>query len=84
MSPTVSHKDSSRQRRPGTFNHSLDLKSGPLPPGSWDDNLPEVVGGEGDKVCMRAEERGKGHRKDEIQGGEKVEDGKGSREKERK
>jgi len=42
------------------------------------------MGGEGDKVCMRAEERGKGNRKDEIQGGEKVEDGKGSREKERK
>uniref|UniRef100_A0A4W2FJ82 Solute carrier family 33 member 1 n=2 Tax=Bos TaxID=9903 RepID=A0A4W2FJ82_BOBOX len=52
MSPTVSHKDSSRQRRPGTFNHSLDLKSGPLPPGSWDDNLPEVVGGEGDKEAL--------------------------------
>ncbi|KAM9696385.1 acetyl-coenzyme A transporter 1 isoform 2-T2 [Dama dama] len=52
MSPTVSHKDNSRQRRPGTFNHSLDLKSGPLPPGSWDDNLPEVVGGEGDKEAL--------------------------------
>lgn len=52
MSPTVSHKDSSRQRRPGTFNHSLDLKSGPLPPGSWDDSLPEVVGGEGDKEAL--------------------------------
>ncbi|XP_065798874.1 acetyl-coenzyme A transporter 1 isoform X2 [Muntiacus reevesi] len=52
MSPTVSHKDNSRQRRPGTFNHSLDLKSGPLPPGSWDDSLPEVVGGEGDKEAL--------------------------------
>ncbi|XP_043329870.1 acetyl-coenzyme A transporter 1 isoform X2 [Cervus canadensis] len=52
MSPTVSHKDNSRQRRPGTFNHSLDLRSGPLPPGSWDDNLPEVVGGEGDKEAL--------------------------------
>uniref|UniRef100_A0A2K6G1E7 Solute carrier family 33 member 1 n=1 Tax=Propithecus coquereli TaxID=379532 RepID=A0A2K6G1E7_PROCO len=52
MSPTVSHKDNSRQRRPGTFNHSLDLKSGPLPPGSWDDSHPDFVGGEGDREAL--------------------------------
>uniref|UniRef100_A0A4X1SMD6 Solute carrier family 33 member 1 n=2 Tax=Sus scrofa TaxID=9823 RepID=A0A4X1SMD6_PIG len=52
MSPTISHKDNSRQRRPGTFNHSLDMKSGPLPPGSWDDDHPELVGGEGDKEAL--------------------------------
>lgn len=52
MSPTVSHKDSSRQRRPGTFNHSLDMKSGPLPPGSWEDCHPDVAGGEGDKEAL--------------------------------
>ncbi|CAK6441967.1 unnamed protein product [Pipistrellus nathusii] len=52
MSPTVSHKDNSRQRRPGTFNHSLDMKSGPLPPGSWDDCHPDVAGGEGDKEAL--------------------------------
>uniref|UniRef100_A0A8C8YLP8 Solute carrier family 33 member 1 n=1 Tax=Prolemur simus TaxID=1328070 RepID=A0A8C8YLP8_PROSS len=52
MSPTVSHKDNSRQRRPGTFNHSLDLKSGPLPPGSWDDSHSDSVGGEGDREAL--------------------------------
>ncbi|XP_030698267.1 acetyl-coenzyme A transporter 1 isoform X2 [Globicephala melas] len=52
MSPTISHKDSSRQRRPGTFNHSLDMKSGPLPPGAWDDNYPELVDGEGDQEAF--------------------------------
>lgn len=35
------------------------------------------MGGEGDKGCMRTEERGKGNSKDEIQGGGKGEDGKG-------
>ncbi|XP_040830772.1 acetyl-coenzyme A transporter 1 isoform X2 [Ochotona curzoniae] len=55
MSPTVSHKDSSRQRRPGTFNHSLDLKSGPLPPGGWDDSPPDSVGGEGDREALLGE-----------------------------
>ncbi|XP_058586279.1 acetyl-coenzyme A transporter 1 isoform X3 [Neofelis nebulosa] len=52
MSPTISHKDNSRQRRPGTFNHSLDMKSGPLPPGGWEDSHPELVGGEGDKEAL--------------------------------
>lgn len=52
MSPTISHKDNSRQRRPGTFNHSLDMKSGPLPPGGWDDSHQELVGGEGDKEAL--------------------------------
>lgn len=52
MSPTVSHKENSRQRRPGTFNHALDMKSGPLPPGSWDDCHPDLVGGEGDKEAL--------------------------------
>uniref|UniRef100_A0A9L0S635 Acetyl-coenzyme A transporter 1 n=1 Tax=Equus caballus TaxID=9796 RepID=A0A9L0S635_HORSE len=52
MSPTVSHKDSSRQRRPGTFTHALDMRSGPLPPGTWDDSPPDLAGGEGDKEAL--------------------------------
>ncbi|XP_030743500.1 acetyl-coenzyme A transporter 1 isoform X2 [Echinops telfairi] len=52
MSPTISHKDSSRQRRPGTFNHSLDMKSSPLPPGVWDDNHPDSMGAEGDREAL--------------------------------
>ncbi|XP_073930031.1 acetyl-coenzyme A transporter 1 isoform X2 [Castor canadensis] len=52
MSPTISHKDSSRQRRPGTFNHTLDMKSGPLPPGGWADSHPDSVGGEGDREAL--------------------------------
>lgn len=52
MSPTISHKDNSRQRRPGTFNHSLDMKSGLLPPGDWDDSQLDLVGGEGDKEAL--------------------------------
>ncbi|XP_039713259.1 acetyl-coenzyme A transporter 1 isoform X2 [Pteropus medius] len=52
MSPTISHKDNSRQRRPGTFNHSLDMKSGPLPPGAWDDSHLDLVGGEGDREAL--------------------------------
>ncbi|XP_072474765.1 acetyl-coenzyme A transporter 1 [Notamacropus eugenii] len=54
MSPTVSHKDSSRQRRPGPVNHCLDLKSGPPPPpGAWDDESPaDGVGGEGDTEAL--------------------------------
>ncbi|KAF6385035.1 hypothetical protein mRhiFer1_008861 [Rhinolophus ferrumequinum] len=52
MSPTISHKDNSRQRRPGTFNHSLDMKSGLLPPGDWDDSHLDLVGGEGDKEAL--------------------------------
>ncbi|KAM6223393.1 acetyl-coenzyme A transporter 1 isoform 2-T2 [Rhynchocyon petersi] len=52
MSPTISHKDSSRQRRPGTFNHPLDMKSGHLPPGDWDDSHPEPVGAEGDREAL--------------------------------
>ncbi|XP_058406442.1 acetyl-coenzyme A transporter 1 isoform X1 [Diceros bicornis minor] len=52
MSPTVSHKDSSRQRRPGAFAHSLDGKSGPLPPGAWDDSHPDMGGGEGDREAL--------------------------------
>ncbi|KAF6119999.1 hypothetical protein HJG60_010336 [Phyllostomus discolor] len=55
MSPTISHKDNSRQRRPGSFNPSLDMKSGPLPPGSWDDTQVEWVGGEGDKEAFLSE-----------------------------
>ncbi|XP_078003617.1 acetyl-coenzyme A transporter 1 isoform X3 [Phascolarctos cinereus] len=53
MSPTVSHKDSSRQRRPGPVNHCPDLKSGPLPPSAWDDELPaDGVGGEADTEAL--------------------------------
>uniref|UniRef100_A0A8C7B0P7 Solute carrier family 33 member 1 n=1 Tax=Neovison vison TaxID=452646 RepID=A0A8C7B0P7_NEOVI len=52
MSPTISHKDNSRQRRPGNFSHSLDMKSGPLPPGGWDDSHQELVGGEGDREAF--------------------------------
>ncbi|KAG3270852.1 solute carrier family 33 member 1, transcript variant X2 [Ictidomys tridecemlineatus] len=52
MSPTLSHKDNSRQRRPGTFNHTLDMKSGPLPPGSWEDSHPASAGGEGDREAL--------------------------------
>ncbi|XP_034356835.1 acetyl-coenzyme A transporter 1 isoform X2 [Arvicanthis niloticus] len=52
MSPTISHKDSSRQRRPGMFSHALDMKSGPLPPGSWDDSRRDSVGGEGDREVL--------------------------------
>ncbi|KAG8512525.1 Acetyl-coenzyme A transporter 1, partial [Galemys pyrenaicus] len=52
MSPTVSHKDNSRQRRPGTFSHSLDLKSGPQPQGDWDDSHPDLMGGEGDGEAL--------------------------------
>ncbi|XP_019482227.1 PREDICTED: acetyl-coenzyme A transporter 1 [Hipposideros armiger] len=52
MSPTVSHKDNSRQRRPGTYSHSLDMKSGLLPPGDWDDSHLNLVGGEGDREAL--------------------------------
>ncbi|XP_074154159.1 acetyl-coenzyme A transporter 1 [Sminthopsis crassicaudata] len=53
MSPTVSHKDSSRQRRPGPVNHCLDVKSGPLPPGLWEDEpSADGVGGEGDTEAL--------------------------------
>lgn len=52
MSPTISHKDNSRQRRSGMFSHALDMKSGPLPPGGWDDNHQDSVGGEGDREVL--------------------------------
>uniref|UniRef100_A0A7N9DBM3 Solute carrier family 33 member 1 n=1 Tax=Macaca fascicularis TaxID=9541 RepID=A0A7N9DBM3_MACFA len=52
MSPTISHKDSSRQRRPGNFSHSLDMKSGPLPPGGWDDSHLDSAGREGDREAL--------------------------------
>ncbi|CAO2612996.1 Acetyl-coenzyme A transporter 1 [Lemmus lemmus] len=52
MSPTISHKDSSRQRRPGMFSHALDMKTGPLPPGGWDDSHSDSVGGEGDREAL--------------------------------
>ncbi|XP_046287215.1 acetyl-coenzyme A transporter 1 isoform X2 [Marmota monax] len=52
MSPTLSHKDNSRQRRPGTFNHVLDMKIGPLPPGSWEESHPASAGGEGDREAL--------------------------------
>ncbi|XP_069856179.1 acetyl-coenzyme A transporter 1 isoform X2 [Dipodomys merriami] len=52
MSPTVSHKDSSRQRRPGTLNHCPEVKSGPLPPGGWDDGQLDAMGGEGDREAL--------------------------------
>ncbi|XP_012302775.1 acetyl-coenzyme A transporter 1 isoform X1 [Aotus nancymaae] len=55
MSPTISHKDSSRQRRPGNFSHSLDMKSGPLPPGGWDDSHLDSAGGEGDREALLGE-----------------------------
>ncbi|XP_068939537.1 acetyl-coenzyme A transporter 1 [Petaurus breviceps papuanus] len=52
MSPTVSHKDSSRQRRPGPVNHYLDSKGGP-PPGAWDAEQPAGgVGSEGDTEAL--------------------------------
>ncbi|KAM9604799.1 acetyl-coenzyme A transporter 1 isoform 2-T2 [Trichechus inunguis] len=51
MSPTVAHKDSSRQRRPGTFSLSLEVKSGSLPPDGWDDG-PDSAGGEGDGEAL--------------------------------
>ncbi|MEJ1277579.1 solute carrier family 33 (acetyl-CoA transporter) member 1 [Cricetulus griseus] len=44
--------DSSRQRRPGMFSHALDMKSGPLPPGAWDDSHSDLVGGEGDREAL--------------------------------
>ncbi|XP_077016956.1 acetyl-coenzyme A transporter 1 isoform X3 [Tamandua tetradactyla] len=52
MSPTISHKDNSRQRRPGTFSHSVEMKSGSLPPDGWDDSHPDSVGGEGDREAL--------------------------------
>uniref|UniRef100_A0A8C6RDD4 Solute carrier family 33 (acetyl-CoA transporter), member 1 n=1 Tax=Nannospalax galili TaxID=1026970 RepID=A0A8C6RDD4_NANGA len=53
MSPTISHKDSSRQRRTGMFSsHALDLKSGPLLPGGWEDSHLDSVGGEGDREAL--------------------------------
>ncbi|XP_025291896.1 acetyl-coenzyme A transporter 1 isoform X2 [Canis lupus baileyi] len=60
MSPTVSHKDNSRQRRPGAFNHSPDMKSGPLPPGGWEDRPQEAAGGEGDKEALLVRDAGPG------------------------
>lgn len=34
------------------FGHALDMKSGPLPPGGWDDNHQDSVGGEGDREVL--------------------------------
>lgn len=55
MSPTVSHKDSSRQRRPGMFNHSLDMKGAPGTQGGWEDQAGELAGAEGDKEALLRE-----------------------------
>uniref|UniRef100_A0A5F8G4J4 Acetyl-coenzyme A transporter 1 n=1 Tax=Monodelphis domestica TaxID=13616 RepID=A0A5F8G4J4_MONDO len=53
MSPTLSHKDSSRQRRLGPMNHCLDMKSGSLPPGTWEAEQPvDSIGGEGDSEAL--------------------------------
>lgn len=34
------------------FSHALDMKSGPLPPGGWDDSRRDSVGGEGDREVL--------------------------------
>lgn len=34
------------------FSHALDMKSGPLPPGGWDDSRQDSVGGEGDREVL--------------------------------
>lgn len=34
------------------FSHALDMKSGPLPPGGWNDSRRDSVGGEGDREVL--------------------------------
>lgn len=34
------------------FSHALDMKTGPLPPGTWDDSRSDSVGGEGDREAL--------------------------------
>ncbi|KAH1165144.1 acetyl-coenzyme A transporter 1 [Mauremys mutica] len=44
MSPTISYKDSSRQRRPGGYHQSMDMEIKPPPPAPYMDNHTERLG----------------------------------------
>nr|XP_005287029.1 acetyl-coenzyme A transporter 1 isoform X1 [Chrysemys picta bellii] len=44
MSPTISYKDSSRQRRPGSYHQSVDMEIKPPPPAMYMDNHTERLG----------------------------------------
>uniref|UniRef100_A0A8C3T3E2 Acetyl-coenzyme A transporter 1 n=1 Tax=Chelydra serpentina TaxID=8475 RepID=A0A8C3T3E2_CHESE len=44
MSPTISYKDSSRQRRPGSYQQSMDMEIKPPPPALYMDNHTERLG----------------------------------------
>ncbi|TFK11186.1 Membrane primary amine oxidase [Platysternon megacephalum] len=44
MSPTISYKDSSRQRRPGGYHQSMDMEIKPPPPALYMDNHTERLG----------------------------------------
>ncbi|XP_053161584.1 acetyl-coenzyme A transporter 1 [Hemicordylus capensis] len=54
MSPTITCKDSSRQRRPGSYQNSLDaMKTDPPPLDLYEDGHSEVVGGDDREALLQ-------------------------------
>ncbi|KAL8187909.1 UNVERIFIED_CONTAM: hypothetical protein K2H54_057793 [Gekko kuhli] len=54
MSPTISLKDSSRQRRPGTYQHPLEVMKSDSPPlDLYEDGYPETVGGDDREALLQ-------------------------------
>nr|XP_006123539.1 acetyl-coenzyme A transporter 1 [Pelodiscus sinensis] len=53
MSPTISYKDSSRQRRPGGYHHSMDMEIKPPPPTVDMDNHTERLGDEDTEALLQ-------------------------------
>ncbi|XP_048362248.1 acetyl-coenzyme A transporter 1 [Sphaerodactylus townsendi] len=56
MSPTISLKDSSRQRRPGSYQHPQDvMKNQPSPLDLYEDGHAETIGGDDDGEALLQE-----------------------------
>lgn len=54
MSPTISLKDSSRQRRPGSYQHPLDVMKSDSPPlDLYEDGHAETVGGDDREALLQ-------------------------------